>query len=487
MGQGNSMDDQHLDHDVHGQTGDGPSVTGPRTDMDPNAAMHATDHHGGVAPVGAGPGGVAGVGSSGASMAVEPTHRKSRSMSQPAQMSSMVGPGPDGGGGVSMAPVPVPHGGEENGMVRREDSQDFAMSIADGLPQAHMQQQQQQQQIQQQQQYQQAQHQQQQQQQQHSHPPHQAASQDPQHQHPLPLPSSSAAPSPTPSTGSAAGSVDRNNQIPAYGQSDTSLMMTPSPLPPKFETVPTAFKWVHGGTEVYVTGSFNNWQGKILMYPNEDGEEFTLLIDIPPGTHHYKYIVDQEWRLDEDAPTVQIDNVWNNVVEVKRPVFEYTPANFADSDDEDEGKGKAPYGQRAPLSNDYINDPPKMPPHLTDVLLNQVQPHDPLMLPLPTHVSLNHLYVMQGTAPDVLVTGLTQRFKPNQHARITHKFVTTVYYSPLNRYTMGTNSSSSSGGAPSPLAGPAGMQLPNFPHQQTTTQHQQQPIQTHERADADDI
>lgn len=35
-------------------------------------------------------------------------------------------------------------------------------------------------------------------------------------------------------------------------------------------------------------------QGKILMYPNEDGD-FTLLIDIPPGTHHYKYIVDQEW------------------------------------------------------------------------------------------------------------------------------------------------------------------------------------------------
>lgn len=104
---------------------------------------------------------------------------------------------------------------------------------------------------------------------------------------------------------------------------------------------------MHGGNEVYVTGSFNNCQcklnltallfaparsamhcerhvlilrphrphcstvcaclhfsflmcvrvagqGKILMYPNEDGD-FTLLIDIPPGTHHYKYIVDQEW------------------------------------------------------------------------------------------------------------------------------------------------------------------------------------------------
>jgi hypothetical protein len=44
---------------------------------------------------------------------------------------------------------------------------------------------------------------------------------------------------------------------------------------------------------------------------------------------------------------MQIANVWNNVVEVKRPVFEYTPANFADSDDdEDERKQKAAYGQR---------------------------------------------------------------------------------------------------------------------------------------------
>ena len=50
------------------------------------------------------------------------------------------------------------------------------------------------------------------------------------------------------------------------------------------ETVPTAFKWSHvngnSPEEVYLTGSFNNWQGKILMYKQEDGE-FALIIDIP--------------------------------------------------------------------------------------------------------------------------------------------------------------------------------------------------------------
>lgn len=238
------------------------------------------------------------------------------------------------------------------------------------------------------------------------------------------------------------------------GVSGTSQMSTPShaqqaahhntpqlpqPLnllsPQKAETVPTAFKWVHGGHEVFITGSFNNWQGKILMYPNDDGE-FTLLIDIPPGTHHYKYIVDQEWRLDEDAPTVQINNVWNNVIEVQRPVFEYSGGTWEDSDDEEDANGNkkiSNYGQKFPAQNDYVQDPPKLPPHLTDILLNQSSPQDPLMLPIPTHVILNHLYVSKTDDPEVLVTAITQRFKPNSHTKITHRFVTTVYYAPRNR------------------------------------------------------
>jgi hypothetical protein len=187
------------------------------------------------------------------------------------------------------------------------------------------------------------------------------------------------------------------------------------------------------------------------MYRNEDNE-FSLIIDIPPGTHHYKYIVDQEWMLDDDANTVEVNGVINNVVEVKRPVFEYTAASgFGDSDDEGdetnadgEKKTKTSYGQRAPLTNDYVNEPPKLPPHLTEILLNQTQPTDPNMLPVPQHVVLNHLYYMNpsnippnnnnhniiNVDNELSITGITQRFKPNSHTKITHKFVTTVYYAP---------------------------------------------------------
>ena len=208
------------------------------------------------------------------------------------------------------------------------------------------------------------------------------------------------------------------------------------------ETVPTAFKWTHSNhspnSQVYLTGSFNNWQGKILMYKQEEGE-YALIIDIPPGIHHYKYIVDGEWRLDEDAPTVVHNQVENNIIEVKRPVFEYTPASYADSDDDDQHQ-HAPYSQRAPLSSDYVQEPQKMPPHLyqSQVVLNHTSSQDPTWLPIPQHVLINHLYVLDGTQSDLVVTGITQRFKPNKQTRITHKFVTTVYYVPRQQFTNAT-------------------------------------------------
>lgn len=171
--------------------------------------------------------------------------------------------------------------------------------------------------------------------------------------------------------------------------------------------------------------------------------EYALIIDIPPGIHHYKYIVDGEWRLDEDAPTVIHNQVENNIIEVKRPVFEYTPASYADSDD-DEAESqhtRAPYSQRAPLSSDYVQEPPRMPPHLSQsqVALNHTSSRDPTWLPIPQHVMINHLYVLDGTHTDLVVTGITQRFKPNKQTRITHKFVTTVYYVPRQQFSNTAN------------------------------------------------
>jgi 5'-AMP-activated protein kinase regulatory beta subunit len=234
-------------------------------------------------------------------------------------------------------------------------------------------------------------------------------------------------------------SHDVRAQLFAAGAGEVEKRNSPPQPPQQIETVPTTFRWSHGGTQVFVTGSFNNWQGKITMPPSEEGKDFVLVIDIPPGVHQYKYIVDEAWRLDPDMPTCINQGVVNNVIEVKRPVFEDTRAEWgaalAESDDElDENKQKITYGHRTPTQDDYVKDPLKIPPHLGQVLLNSPQVSvDPLVLPLPhSHVTLNHLYVYSGANTDasVLVTGITQRFKLKAFASLTPKFVTTVYYSP---------------------------------------------------------
>lgn len=178
-------------------------------------------------------------------------------------------------------------------------------------------------------------------------------------------------------------------------------------------------------------------------------------------------------QLDDDAPTVCHNGVWNNVVEVKRPVFEYIPASFADSDDEeiDERRQRALYGQRAPAAADYVADPPRQPPHLTQVLLNQSSHQDPEMLPVPQHVVLNHLNVEQSTNTNVRVTGITQRFKPNSHTKITHKFVTTVYYCPASSVSSPPGSTHFTPFSSSPLP-PSSVSSPSPPH------HPSSPVST---------
>ena len=74
--------------------------------------------------------------------------------------------------------------------------------------------------------------------------------------------------------------------------------------------------WDHDGNHVLVAGSFNNWKpGKILekryvssmsikflqctnngsLFLSDNGQ-FSTFVDLPVGTHEYKFIVDGEWK-----------------------------------------------------------------------------------------------------------------------------------------------------------------------------------------------
>lgn len=235
------------------------------------------------------------------------------------------------------------------------------------------------------------------------------------------------------------------------------------------DVVPTVFRWEHGGRDVYITGTFNDWTRQIPMH--RSGNDFTYIHNLKRGKHAFKFIVDDEWRFAPDQPTVaDIDGRINNFIDVtdfkpytgdksfeqeKNAAYYAKPHSNRDhgaapssaaggaghmaivEDDSmtPDGHGghhipngalEDPDGEvfthTMPDLDDYTKDPPPLPPHLRHIILNKPpQLQDTAALPVPQHVALNHLYCT-AIRDNMMVLGITQRFKT--------KFVTTVYYSP---------------------------------------------------------
>jgi 5'-AMP-activated protein kinase regulatory beta subunit len=231
------------------------------------------------------------------------------------------------------------------------------------------------------------------------------------------------------------------------------------------DTVPTVFRWEHGGRQVYITGTFNGWSRQIPMH--RSGNDFTYIHNLKRGKHAFKFIVDDEWRFAPDQPTVaDIEGRINNFIDVtdfkaytgdKDFEREKAAAYYSQSrsssmqmqqDGSDGGGGvggnnggggagdnavaNAPdtftdpdgevFTHNMPDLDEYTKDPPPLPPHLRHIILNKPpQLSDTAALPVPQHVALNHLYCT-AIKDNMMVLGITQRFRT--------KFVTTVYYSP---------------------------------------------------------
>ncbi len=70
---------------------------------------------------------------------------------------------------------------------------------------------------------------------------------------------------------------------------------------------------------VVLAGSFNNWNQTQFVFGRE-GDEWVCRIDLEPGKHAYKFIVDGNWILDPANPDTEDDDygVKNNVILVTR-------------------------------------------------------------------------------------------------------------------------------------------------------------------------
>ncbi|XP_014883542.1 5'-AMP-activated protein kinase subunit beta-1b [Poecilia latipinna] len=193
---------------------------------------------------------------------------------------------------------------------------------------------------------------------------------------------------------------------------------------------PTVFRWAGSAKEVFVSGSFNNWATKIPL--NKSKNNFVAIVDLPEGEHQYKFCVDGQWTLDPTGSvTTTKTGTVNNVIQVNQTDFEVFDALKIDSQDSADmfdlsSSPPGPYQQDGYLikPDDKIKQPPILPPHLLQVLLNKDTgvSCDPTLLPEPNHVMLNHLYAL-SIKDGVMVLSATHRYKK--------KYVTTLLYKPI--------------------------------------------------------
>lgn len=199
--------------------------------------------------------------------------------------------------------------------------------------------------------------------------------------------------------------------------------MPPSQEEPAERKIPIVFRWDSGGHEVYIGGSFNNWETKIPMTYSQG--DFNAIVDLVEGKHEYKFFVDGQWLHDANEPS--IDNgvgSRNNVVHVEKKHFDAFFDSWETSLDKSGGTSPVgSYTQVMPSRSAASGLPPILPPLLQQTVLNQDQPYeDPTLLPQPNHVILNHLYAL-SIKDNVLVLAATHRYKK--------KYVTILTYKPV--------------------------------------------------------
>jgi len=85
----------------------------------------------------------------------------------------------------------------------------------------------------------------------------------------------------------------------------------------KKDRFPTSFHWLGGGKNVFLAGSFTKWMENKVAMSKDSSNIWSVIVDLPPGIHSFKFIVDGEWRFAEEQTQVTDEhgNI-NNFVQV---------------------------------------------------------------------------------------------------------------------------------------------------------------------------
>ncbi|MCS6923818.1 MAG: alpha amylase N-terminal ig-like domain-containing protein, partial [Fimbriimonadales bacterium] len=84
--------------------------------------------------------------------------------------------------------------------------------------------------------------------------------------------------------------------------------------------------------KVYLAGSFNEWQPRAIpMHPDAEKRTWTLTLQLPPGAHQYKFVINgTDWRTDPNAPVIDDGNGNLNSVVWVEPDGYNRPARVGD-------------------------------------------------------------------------------------------------------------------------------------------------------------
>ncbi|CAF2021432.1 BnaC07g33610D [Brassica napus] len=202
------------------------------------------------------------------------------------------------------------------------------------------------------------------------------------------------------------------------------MMQSPYEEASNEQGIPTMITWCHGGKEISVEGSWDNWKSRSRL--QRSGKDFTIMKVLPSGVYEYRFIVDGQWMHAPELPFARDDagNTFNLL-----DLQDYVPEDIQSiSGFEPPQSPEASYSSLLLGAEDYSKEPPLVPPHLQMTLLNlpPANPDVPSPLPRPQHVVLNHLYMHKGkSGPSVVALGSTNRFLA--------KYVTVVLYKSLQR------------------------------------------------------
>lgn len=231
-------------------------------------------------------------------------------------------------------------------------------------------------------------------------------------------------------------------------------------------TVPTRLEWLRGGERVYVTGTIFQWNRKQRLHPVEGCPGvFATTINILPGTHHIRFLVDNNMQTSPDLPTtVDFGNNLVNYIEVSpddvpataqdaaRTPQERDDKQLAEAEEQEKTRQRkdkqvlpveafsrvypqylldydnepedSPISQAAAAAIEKLPTPPSLPGFLSKPILNAATllKDDNSVLNMPNHTTLNHLAtssIKNGT----LAVSATTRYRD--------KYVTTIMYKPV--------------------------------------------------------